>query len=416
LLQAALLVALVTGCVTHAPIALHRPPRRRERVDPFLASARIYERMGLITATRAFPLVGRITFLAAPTPDSTLTLVALSFPARVSYAVAIELTQQGHVVRHVDTTVTTPVDTTDVVFQDALVLAPGGYQLSLVIHDAASPRTASRALILTVPRVGLASHRMLSSAIAVRTAWARTRLDTIPRLTQWPRATAVVGRDTTVAVYIEGYGTDSRCPLRLQARAITGSILWRDSVTLVRTGALCAGVTPIPIARVGPGATMLEIWTPAGDTSTVPLFVTLAPDVPVAPYEEQLDYLRYFTTPATLAALRAALPSTRGATWTAFLHRAGTDSLATYLRVLHETDARFPDEGVPGWQTPRGGIYLTLGEPEQILLQSASHRQIWDYQRYLTRLVFVDDSATGHWRLTPHSEADYAALLHRLHR
>jgi GWxTD domain-containing protein len=161
----------------------------------------------------------------------------------------------------------------------------------------------------------------------------------------------------------------------------------------------------------------LEVINDAGgDTSTVPLFVTLGPDVPVSPYEQQLDYLRYFTTPATLAALRDAPPSQRGATWTAFVQRVGLDSLTSYLQLLHQADARFPDESVPGWQTPRGRTYITLGEPEQIFLQGATHRQIWNYQRYLTSLVFVDDSGTGHWRLTPRSETDYQLLLRRVRR
>jgi GWxTD domain-containing protein len=414
------MLALVTACATHAPVTSRaRPPRVIDRVDPVLTSARVYERMGLIASAGVFPIIGRITFIAAATPDSTLTLVALSFPDRVNtIAVGLDVTHQGRVVRHVDTTATLRVDPTSdqqdsgvVTFQDALVLAPGDYQLSLAIRDVPSARTASRALALRVPAL-----RTLSTAIAVHDAWARTRRDTIPRLAQWPRATAIVGRDSTIAIYIEGYGSDARCPLRLQARAIDGSILWRDSVTLLRTGALCAGLALVPIARLGPGATMLEVWNPAKDTSTVPLFVTLGRDVPVAPFDRQLDYLRYFTTPATLAALRGAPPSMRGAAWTAFLRRVGTDSLASYLRVLHQADVRFPDEGIPGWETPRGGVYLTLGDPEQIFLQSASHRQIWDYQRYLTRLVFVDDSLTGHWRLTPHSANDYEALRKRVHR
>jgi GWxTD domain-containing protein len=368
--------------------------------------------MGLITATGPLPLVGRITFIAAATPDSTTALVALSVPRRAVYNVVIDVSRQGRVVRHIDTTFTDDREPTVV-----LALPPGDYQLALAIRDVPSARTASRAIVLTVPYLAPAPQGRLSSAIAVHAASVRTRLDTLPVLAQWPRATAVVGRDTTIAVYVEDYKpVEDVCPLKLQARAIEGSILWRDSITLARTGPLCAGIAHIPLAQLGPGATMIEVRNPAGDTTTVPLFVTLGMDVPVGTYDQQLDYLRYFTTPATLAALRAALPSTRGSTWTAFLHHAGTDSLASYLRVLHETDVRFPEEGQPGWQTPRGQIFLTLGDPEQILLQSASHREIWDYQRYFTRLVFVDDSGTGHWRLTPHSAGDYGALVKRLHR
>jgi GWxTD domain-containing protein len=428
---------LLAACATHAPAAARRRPLRViERVDPFVASARVYERMGLIAAAGTFPVVGRITFIAGPTTDSTTTLVALSFSHRsltvttasdASYDVAIDITRDGRLVRHVDTTTTIRVDRTrtetpsdDIVFQDALSLAPGDYRFSLVIHDPASTRTATGAGALAVPRLGGPDmnaglpHGTMSSPIAAHDATVRVRLDTLPRLVEWPSATAVVGRDSIIPVYVERYGTAVRCPLRLQARATDGSILWRDSITLVRTGALCAGLTPVPVDRLGPGTTILEVINPMGDTTTVPLFVTLGADVPVAPYDQQLDYLRYFTTPATLTALRNAPPSQRGSAWTAFLDRAGIDSLTTYLRLLHQTDARFPDEGVPGWQTQRGEVYITLGEPEQIFLEGATHRQIWTYLRYLTRLVFVDDSGTGHWRLTPRSESDYEVLLRRV--
>jgi GWxTD domain-containing protein len=426
---------IATACAPHAPAAAPRrpPPRLGERVDPFVASARVYERMGLIAATGAFPFVGRITFVAGPTPDSTIMLVALSFSRRALtvtaseafFDVALDITRDGRIVRHVDTTTTVRVDPTldTILFQDALALAPGDYRFSLVIHDAPSVRTASRAGELAVPRLGGkdvnagSPHGTMSSAIAARDAAARTALDSGPRLVQWPSGTVVVGRDSIVPVYVERYGTEVRCALRLQARSIDGSILWHDAITLVRAGVLCAGLTPIPVSRLGPGETTLEVINDAdGDTSTVPLFVTLGPGVPVSPYAQQLDYLRYFTTPATLATLRDAPPSQRGATWTAFVQRVGLDSLTSYLQLLHQTDARFPDEGVPGWQTARGRTYITLGEPEQIFLQGASHRQIWNYQRYLTSLVFVDDSGTGHWRLTPRSETDYQLLLRRVRR
>jgi GWxTD domain-containing protein len=427
---AGLAAGLTAAC---APPAHHGPPvpvQRRliERIDPFVSSARMYERMGLIAVAGRFPLVGRITFLASPAPDSTLTLVALAFPSRAltitasgatyeaTYDVAIDVTRAGRLVRHIDTTATVPLDRSaplhEIVFQDALGLEPGDYRVSVVIHDPPSARTAAHAGPLAVPRL---DARTSSSPIPAHDATARHTLDSLPRLAQWPAATAIVGRDSILPIYIEYLG-DARCPLRLQARDKDGGIVWYDSVTLVRTGALCAALTPIPVTHLGPGAMTLEVIDPAGDTTTAPIFVTLDADVPVSAYDQQLDYLRYFTAPATLAALRATSAPQRGAAWTAFLDRVGLDSLTTYLQVLHRTDARFPDEGIPGWQTARGRVYITLGEPEQIFQETTTHRQIWNYLRYLTRLVFVDDSGTGHWRLTPRSETDYEVLLRRVHR
>src|ERR1700722_16509868 len=122
------MTACAAACATarahHAPVARRQGPLRTpERVDAFLASARVYERMGLITATGPLPLVGRITFLAAATPDSTNVMVALSAPlSRAAYNVVIDVSRQGRVVRHVDTTFTD--DHAPTVFQDVVALPP----------------------------------------------------------------------------------------------------------------------------------------------------------------------------------------------------------------------------------------------------------------------------------------------------
>src|ERR1700722_14293263 len=168
--------ACATACAHHAPVARRQGPLRTpERVDAFLANARVYERMGLITATGPLPLVGRITFLAAATPDSTNVLVALSVPRRATYNVVIDITRQGRVVRHLDTTATArttarpaaPIDATDdhepIVFQDAVALPSGDYQLALSIRDVPTARTASRAIVLTVPYLAPAPQGRLSS-------------------------------------------------------------------------------------------------------------------------------------------------------------------------------------------------------------------------------------------------------------
>jgi hypothetical protein len=43
---------------------------------------RLYRSMGLIAGAGSIPFVSSVSFLRSPTPDSTLTLIALSLPSR----------------------------------------------------------------------------------------------------------------------------------------------------------------------------------------------------------------------------------------------------------------------------------------------------------------------------------------------
>jgi hypothetical protein len=83
---------------------------------------------------------------------------------------------------------------------------------------------------------------------------------------------------------------------------------------------------------------------------------------------------------------------------------------------------RFGDEGTSGWLSDRGEVYVTLGEPDQILEQGDNsfnqrgRAQMWRYNQQRLQLVFIDQSGFGRWRLTTGSEADFDAAAQQLRK
>src|SRR5690606_25991039 len=97
------------------------------------------------------------------------------------------------------------------------------------------------------------------------------------------------------------------------------------------------------------------------ELSRTPIFVAFGDDLPVTTWEDMLNYLQYFSTPARLRALRTVDPDTRGAAWSAFLTETDPDpstrdheGLREYFDRLRQANARFREDATQGWQTDRG--------------------------------------------------------------
>ena len=98
------------------------------------------------------------------------------------------------------------------------------------------------------------------------------------------------------------------------------------------------------------------------------------------------------------------------------------EGLRDYFRRLITANERFRDEGGAGWLTERGRVFITLGEPDQILEQgevgigNRGRLQIWQYLQHRAQFVFVDQSGFGRWRMTPASEAEFESIAVRVRR
>ena len=422
-------------------------------LDPGRDASQIYNQMGLIATSSPLSYVGKIAYFATRSPDTTMLLTSISIPNRMlsfvrdgdsyraPYEVRVRLTQGNAEVKSIDAMEIVrvasfkEVNRTDesIIFQNYFRIMPGEYGISFMVRDIGSNRSATQDGSITVPRL---SQGHLSTPLLVYEASRRSALDSLPRILASPRSSAVFGQDSTVSVYLEAYGQQSRLPVSFVVQNDKGAVTWRDTTVLERTGALMSGAVSIPISRVGIGiANVTFTRADATDTVRTPVFVSFGNDIPLISYEELINQLRYYVSPERLKTLRDAPIEERGHVWAAFLRDSDPspstpehEGLQTYFSRLQLASIRFRDDGSArgGWLSDRARVYVVLGEPDQLYEQtvnsqlnrtSVSQRgrvQYWEYSQYRVRLIFYDDTGTGRWRLTPSSETEFQNINARL--
>jgi len=421
------------------------PPVARRNTPSQPDAVRLYRQMGLLAEAGDTPFVGSVAFLASKSPDSTMFLLTVSVPTRAltfvrendryraSYSATLSLTRSNEAARRFETHQIVRVaafkETTrsdeSVLYQQLVLTRPGTYELSFALRDDAGGKGSSIEATVNIPRV---SGGALSSPIPVYEAVSRTSLDSLPRVVPSPRATLTLGQDSTLNVYVEGYGNGSTTlPLRVAVFGEnTSTPVWSDTTSIAKHGSLFSGLIAVPIARLGVGAMTLAVTSTGSDTTKAPLFVTFGEDLPVATFGEMVNYLRYFGAPARLQTLRDAPPNTRAAAWATFVRETDPDpatavneAMRDYFGRIAQANVRFREEGATGWLTDRGRVFVALGTPDQFYepnttdLNQRGRAQIWDYRRHRLQVVFIDQTGFGRWRMTVGSEAEFEAVMRR---
>ena len=439
--------AIVAGCgggASGAENGATRPAAPARAAAPTLSGSplgaldavRLYQTMGLLADGPPVPFVGSVAFLGGASADSTLVLVTLSIPNRsltftregeryqATYATAVEVRRSGEVLARAEGTEQVRVvgfketARTDesVIFQQLLSVPPGSGDLLVTVRDETSGKASSSSRPVTVPRLG---GRTLSSPVPFYEATMRNAVDSLPRLLVSPRSTIVFGRDSIVPLYVEAYGEGDRVKVQTEAMGDGSTKLWSDTSTLVRRGRLVSGVVRVPATYLGIGVSRIVVRRlDSGDTTSTPVFISFGDELPVATYEQMISYLRYFTSPGRLARLRDAPVDQRASAWASFvqeLYGAGStgEVLRPYFARIEVANAKYRDEGIPGWQTDRGMVYVTLGDPDQMReptpmdMTNRGRVLVWEYLTRRLTLVFVDQSGSGRWRLTTGSLSDF---------
>lgn len=420
-------------------------PRRGPVIGNIQMTA-VYRDNGLLVAYDPMPFIGSVRYLAGATADSTLVLVTASFANQIltfgsdgqsrigGYAVSTQLRREGAPVVRVDASETVRVGSAreaarldeSVIFQQFFHAVPGDYALTMALRDEGSARSSVAELNITVPSfVG----RSLALPIVVFEGQPRATRDSLPLLVANPRATAVIGRDRVLPLYVEGYGLDSAT--RIEVSAIDGRRrpLWRDTVAATLDGDIASAVVDMPVSRVGVGrhtVTATLIGNGARRTMSVPVFVSFGEGVAIGSFDEMVSFLRYFASEDRLAPLRDTMPERRAEAWARFLRETDPDpstpeheGLRAYFNRIQIANQRFAEDIPGGWLSDRGKVFVTLGEPDQVLqsidaaIGRRNRTQGWRYDRLSLQLVFVDRTGMGRWELTPSSEFDFQAALRR---
>lgn len=404
-----------------------------------------YRQIGMIAQSGSFPFVGQLRYLAGSSADSTLSLVTLSFAnrsltftgdagaQRAAYTVTLDVTQGTTTVRHVETHKQIRVasfhetqrEDESVIFQQFLSLAPGAYSLSVSVRDDGGGNANVQQMSVTIPRLG---PHTLSTPISVYQVKPRVRLDTVPALIANPRSTIVLGRDTLAGLYVEGYGLSTSARVDVAVLNDAHVVILRDTVNLVRQGDLSSALLDFPVASIGVGpVTVIASLAGATDSVQAPLFLSFGDEFGITSFDELLSYLRYFVSPQRVQLLRDTPPDQRAAVWAAFWKQTDpnpstleNEALRDYFKRIATANTRYREEGLAGWLTDRGKVYVTLGEPDQAGQQFGTNTtargraEIWVYTQYNLRLIFINQSGIAHPRLSSSSQADFDKLVRRL--
>lgn len=440
-----LLVASVMGCGggrpggSPAPAAGPRSSLGPQQYDPIA----LFRRLGLLARGAPMPFVGNVSFFATPSTDSTYVVLAVSLAPssltfaredvgfRAGYTVTGSL-RSGGVTRagieaHEYVAVSgfreTERNDDSILYEEILTVPPGRYDFSISVRDDGSGRTSEDAATLVVPALGPNS---LSSIVAFTRAGLRSSTAVLPQIVINPMASGTFGQDSAISFMVEGYGAgDDVRVVQYAVRSEDGRTIFRDSARLASRGTIYSGTVNVPVARVGIGALVLSAWTPAhGDTVRSPMFVGFGGDLPLASYDEMVNYLRWFANPVDLQDLRAAAPEARPAAWADFVKRHSSmdgshAALTDYFERMADANARFKEEASPGWMTDRGKVLLGLGRPDQVYEQLSralvqqGRQQVWEYRRENLALTFYDQTGFGRWKLTPTSEVEFMAAWRR---
>lgn len=411
----------------------------------------LYRQIGLLAAPNPLAFVGKISSFASARPDTTLVLASISVPNRAltftregdryraPYEVKLGMSRGDVEVASVNAMEIVRVGSfreinrTDesVIFQHFFRVAPGVYALSVTVRDVGGSRSATQQATVTVPSLSVGRF---STPLLVYEALGRSVLDSAPRLLASPRSSAVFGRDSTVAIYVEAYGQGTRLPVDFVVHSDKGTRLWRDSTMLARNGGLFSGVVNVPISTVGIGIAQVSFTRrDSPDSAKAPLFVSFGEDIPLMSFEDMLGYLRFFASSSRLSALRTAPLENRATVWAEFLRATDpipetptNEEMQAYFGRIQQANTEFRMDRNPGWLSDRGMVFVALGEPDQILernvngmmsttqIGSNTRLQIWQYRTYNSQLVFYEE--TGRWRLTRPSETEFLSLNARRQR
>ena len=313
-----------------------------------------------------------------------------------------------------------------VIFRHVDMLSPGTYEVKLTVRDDAVARGSAVEATVGVPRL---TDGSLSSPVAFYEAIMRPSRDTLPRIVATPRSTVIFGRDSVVPFYVEGYGTGTDMPIRVSVRGEGASdVIWTDALTLTRRGNLFSGTFNVPVAKLGVGVMTVGVSrNGSADTLHAPVFVGFGEELPVASFPEMLEYLRYYVAPHRLAAMRDAAPDARAGLWASFLRDTDPnpqtpvhEGLRDYFARIAQANARFRDEGGPGWMTDRGRVLTALGAPDQVYepnianFNQRGRTQVWDYRSQRLQVVFVDQTGFGRWKMSLNSETEFEAAARRV--
>ena len=443
---ALLLVVMLAGCGPWQRVGSDTRPRPGSAL-PRLFDA-VYRSMGFWATGAPLPFVASVHYLAAGAPDSTVAVFALSLANHAlgfrrdgnefvaGYHVEVAFRGDSGTAAQVARDETVRVRSfqetlradESVIFQHVLRLPPGAYDVTVLVRDRNGPALGRTERADTVPRFA-------GPAVAIPVAYyegtGRAARGEVPQFLANPRATLPYGSDS-IRFYVEGYDLPAGARLVATVTDGSGEALWHDTVAVAGGGLSSARFT-IASNKLPVGQAQFAVVTTggirAGDSTGTPLLVSFSNQWVITNFAEVVSLLRYFERQDLVSKLRDATPDQRPAVWSEFWTATDpapltpeNEAVDDYFRRVQQANIRFQEEGDPGWLTDRGEVFITLGDPDEVLdlssgLDRSGLRAIrWTYNELRLTVFFQDQSGFGRFRLTPVSRAEYYRVLSRVRR
>ncbi|HET6778090.1 MAG TPA: GWxTD domain-containing protein [Gemmatimonadales bacterium] len=440
LVTAVLLGAATLHCGSWRRVGTQDPPAPADQLTQLVNVPQYYQRLGRLAAGEPLPFVGTVAFAAGP-GDSVITIIGVSLENRAlafqrennafvaRYRVSISFQREG--IRPVELTrdeivrVRTFQETLraeeSVLFQQILRLLPGDYNVMVTLRDASSTAESRAQGRYTAPRFPPATTS--APILAYQATGRGSRSDPLSVVLN-PRGAVGYGADTLLA-YIEGYDFPGPTTIPFTVTDEQQEEVYTDSLRFRGGRTVESQVIRLAPDSISLGELKLAVGGGPAQRS-VSAVVSFSQAWVITNFDEMLDLLRYFGQDPRVNAMRKAPASERSRLWRQFY--ADTDpnkatpeneALNQYFARISAANARFTDEGVAGWRTDRGEVFITLGPPDESIESSpgtAGRIVRWSYLNYRLALFFQDETGFGRLRLTPGSRAEYERTLNRIRR
>ena len=430
----------VAGCGSWQRVGTETGPSAEQGLTQILDMATVYKRLGRIAVGPPLPFIGNIVYAAGP-GDSTIAIVGLSLENRslgfqreggvfvARYHVEITFQKQDGVPIHAALDETVQVGTfretlrndESVLFQQAFHLLPGTYQVAVALRDRNSSESNRAEVAAEIPAFPDGSTS--APIVAYEVTGRGSQADALSLVLN-PRGTVAYGSDTLLA-YIEGYRMPGPTAVLFEVRDESDSVVFQDSLHFSGGQDVEGQVVRLTPDSAPLGELKLVVGTSAARREASAI-VSLSTQWVVTNYEEIISLLRYFDRKEMLDTLRKAPVAARPDLWRKFYSSTDpnpatpeNEALDQYFGRLAIASSRFRDEGVAGWRTDRGEVYICLGEPDEIYDSSpvSQGRVIrWVYVQDRLALVFVDETGFGRFKLTTTSRAEFDRVVDRHRR
>lgn len=437
---AILLGGSALGCGSWKRVGSRETPAPGEQLTQLVNVSSFYQRLGRLAAAEPLPFVGTVAFAAGP-GDSVIASLGLSLENRAlafqregnlfvaRYRVGISFQQEGarsvdltreEVVRVPSFKETLRADES-ILFQQILRLTPGSYKVTVTLRDAGSTAESRAQGKFVAPSFTAGST---SAPILAYQASGRGALTDPLSVVLNSRGAVGYGADTLLA-YVEGYSFPGPTTVPFRVLDEQQKVVYTDSLRFRGDRPVESQVIRLAPDSISLGELKLVVGT-APDERSVSALVSFSQAWVVTNFNEMLDLLRYFGHDSRVNAMRKAPAAERSRLWREFYAETDpnkttpeNEALNEYFGRISAANSRFTDEGVAGWRTDRGEVFIALGAPDEFIESSpgtAGRVVRWTYFNHRLALFFQDETGFGRLRLTPGSRAEFERTKNRVRR